>query len=392
MKIYPSTNSISGRFMACLLWAGVVLTVGTAPAAAEPLTKVELGEMLFFDPNLSNNRTQACASCHDPEAGFIDPRDNAAKGAVSLGDDGKSLGDRNTPTASYARFSPPFGKNAEGIFLGGLFLDGRAASLADQAGGPPLNPIEMAMPDKATVVARLQENEVYVEGMQAQFGADIFDDTDNAYTAMSEAIAAFENTAFFAPFDSKYDRYLKGEYTLSPTEELGMTLFFSNQFTNCNRCHQLRSLPEAAAETFTNYQYHNIGVPENAAARAVNGVAADFVDDGLLAHPDVQDPAQRGKFKTPTLRNVAVTGPYMHNGVFRDLTTVVRFYNKYNGKAPATQINPETGQTWAPPEVPENISTTDLEVGDALDDRRINALVAFLKLLTDQRYEHLLAE
>jgi cytochrome c peroxidase len=107
-------------------------------------------------------------------------------------------------------------------------------------------------------------------------------------------------------------------------------------------------------------------------------------------HPDIDDPNQRGKFKTPSLRNVAVTPPYMHNGVFKDLRTVVLFYNKYNSRSLARQINPETGEAWAKPEVPENLSMELLESGPALDDRRIDALVAFMKTLTDQRYEHLL--
>ena len=92
----------------------------------------------------------------------------------------------------------------------------------------------------------------------------------------------------------------------------------------------------------------------------------------------------------PTLRNVAVTGPYMHNGVFKELKTVVDFYNKYNSKSAKRQINPETGEQWAEPEVSNTLSSTELEFGPALNDKRINALVAFLKLLTDKRYEHLI--
>ena len=169
-----------------------------------------------------------------------------------------------------------------------------------------------------------------------------------------------------------------------------MTLFFSQQFTNCNLCHQLKSTPASAEETFSNYEYHNIGTPVNPAARAVNGVASDHVDRGLLDNHAVDDPKQAGKFKVPTLRNVAVTGPYMHNGVFKDLRTVVLFYNKYNSRSAKRQINPESGENWRAPEVPENLSLKELETGPALDDRRIDALVAFMRTLTDRRYEHLL--
>ena len=375
-------------------WCAFTLAVAAmsllSPVNAEEsgvADEAALGRLLYFDPNLSKNRTQSCATCHAPEKGFVDPRSNASGKAVSLGDDGKSLGDRNAPTASYASFSPAFHRNDKGRHVGGQFLDGREPDLEGQAGGPPLNPIEMGMPDKAAVVARLRENTLYEEAFGRLYGEGVLDDAERAYAAMAESIAAFERTDFFAPFDSKYDRYLRGEYRMTPQEELGMTLFFSAQFTNCNLCHQLKPLPESTGETFANYEYHNIGVPENREVRALNGAGEGHVDPGLLDNPAVDDPAQAGKFKVPTLRNVAVTGPYMHNGVFSDLRTVVLFYNKYNSRSEKRQVNPETGERWREPEVPENLSLKELETGPALDDKRVDALVAFLHTLTDRRYE-----
>ena len=370
---------------------GMLLTLPGACVGAEAIDSIEaLGRALFFDVNLSRNRTQACATCHSPEFGFTDPRGNASGRAVSLGDDGRSLGDRNAPTASYAAFSPPFHLNDNGRYVGGQFLDGREQDLAGQAGGPPLNSVEMGMADMAAVAARLRENPSYIAAFDRLFGADILARPDAAYKAMTESIAAFERTDFFAPFDSKYDRYLRDEYSMTAQEDLGMTLFFSQQFSNCNLCHQLKPTPASTEETFSNYEYHNIGTPVNPAARAVNGVASDHVDRGLLDNPAVDDPKQAGKFKVPTLRNVAVTGPYMHNGVFKDLRTVVLFYNKYNSRSAKRRINPESGEKWRAPEVPENLSLKELETGPALDDRRIDALVAFMRTLTDRRYEHLL--
>ncbi|MCC6763386.1 MAG: methylamine utilization protein MauG [Deltaproteobacteria bacterium] len=355
-------------------------------------TRALLGERLFADTNLSRNRTQSCATCHDPEHAFVDPRDNGVGGAVSLGDDGVSLGDRNTPTAAYARHSPAFAIAADGLPRGGQFLDGRAATLADQAAGPPLNPIEMGMPDKASVVARIQESSEYVEAFESLYGDRIFDDADAAYAAMAESIAAFEEERddLFAPFDSKYDRHLRGEYELTSQESLGKVLFFSEQFTNCNICHQLQTLPFRPKETFSNYEYENIGVPVNASVRAVNGTPDGFVDKGLFGNPAITDPAQNGKFKVPTLRNVAVTGPYMHNGVFADLRTVVLFYDKFNN--PERVTNPETGEPWGDPEVAETVALEDLEHGPGLTDDEVDALVAFMRLLTDRRYEHLIPE
>ncbi len=356
----------------------------------QALSKEQLGQQLFFDTNLSSNRTQSCATCHAPSHAFVDPRDNGVNGAYSLGDDGHSLGDRNAPSAAYAMFSPDFGVNEKGVYVGGQFHDGREHNLAGQAGGPPTNPIEMGMPSKAAMVERLQENPTYVAALQSLYGEAIFSDNEKSYAAMADSIAHFERTELFAPFDSKYDRYLKGEYQMTEQEELGRTLFFSQQFTNCNLCHQLNTSQRHPQETFTNYQYHNIGVPTNIEGRKKNGVPVDTADTGLLNNPQVDDAKQAGKFKVPTLRNVAVTGPYMHNGVFKDLRTVVLFYDKYNSRSSKRQINPETGQAWGAPEVPQNLSLTELETGPALKDERIDALVAFMKTLTDKRYEHLL--
>lgn len=375
------------RYVAC---ATLCCLMALPVSAALDEQKQQLGMQLFFDVSLSANRTQSCATCHQPDRAFIDPRGQGVEAAASRGDDGHSLGDRNTPTAAYAARIPAFHRKETGVYAGGLLWDGRASSLADQAAGPPLNPIEMGMADESAVVARLQENPDYVVQFKRLYGEEVFADPLTAYAAMADALAAFERTDFFAPYDSKYDRQLRGEYEFTPEEELGRTLFFSEQFTNCNQCHQLEATPNHRNEVFSNFEYHNIGVPTNTALRKRNGVT--LVDEGLLQHPGIHDPAQRGKFRTPTLRNVAVTAPYMHNGVFNDLRTVVLFYNKYNSRAARRQINPETGVSWAEPEVPDNLSLELLEMGPALDDRRVDALVAFMKTLTDQRYEHLLQQ
>ncbi|MDK2063520.1 cytochrome-c peroxidase [Aliarcobacter butzleri] len=354
---------------------------------AEDMKKEDLGRILFFDVNLSKNRTQSCATCHNPNAGFVDDRDNGVKKMASLGDDGKSLGDRQAPTASYAKFSPAFHFDEKAKkYVGGQFWDGREATLEGQAGGPPLNPVEMGMSDKKAVVDRLKENSLYVDSFKKIFGADIFKNDDKAYEAMTIAIASFERTDEFSPFDSKYDRYLKGEYDLTPLEDLGKSIFFSNNNNSCANCHVLKG-EDKEGETFTNYQYHNIGTPANNELRAKNGVKA--IDEGLLANSNVSDVAQKGKHKVPTLRNVAVTAPYMHNGVFKDLKTVVEFYDKYNNKD--RNIDPETNKPWDEPEVKDNISLQELKA-NKLTDRKVEALVAFMKLLTDKKYEHLLEE
>lgn len=343
-------------------------------------TKLEkLGEKLYFDTILSKNKTQSCSTCHNPEHGFIDNRLNIKKSAESLGDDGQSFGGRNAPTASYAKFSPDF-HFKDGKAIGGQFWDGREKDLSGQAGGPPLNPAEMGMPTKQSVINRLKENKYYNKTFKDLFGNNVFNNTNDAYKKMTQSIEAFEKTKFFSNFDSKYDRFLRGEYELTTLEDLGKSLFFSNNNTNCATCHQLRKISEMQQETFSNYEYHNIGVPKNPDL----AVTADF---GLFKHTSKN--ADKGKFKVSTLRNIAVTAPYMHNGVFKDLETVVRFYNKYVDKKITSQINPETNSNWKKPEVSNNIDFKDLRSGKKLSDRKVKALVAFLKTLTDKKFENL---
>jgi len=366
-------------------------------------SKAVLGKALFSDKNLSFNRTQSCATCHDPDKGFIDDRldDFGQVSAVSLGDDGISHGDRNAPTASYASFAPDFhigtrqrhnkqnNNNTYSGALGGQFVDGRVTDLKDQAGGPPLNPIEMGMADKAGVVARLQENPYYVESFKLLYGESIFEDTDAAYAAMAESIGEFEKTDTFAPFDSRYDRSLRGEVSLSFKESSGKSLFFS-QFANCGICHQLHDNGDPVnkfRETFSGYEYHNIGVPVNQTVRAINGVT----DADIGLETTTGNTVDQGKFKVPTLRNVAVTGPYMHNGVFRDLKTVIEFYDHFNNPTVRAN-NPETGQPWASAEIPTTVDTDLLTVGDDMSDFQVESLVCFLRTLTDRRYENLIQE
>lgn len=365
-------------------------------------TQEKLGEALFSDTSLSLSGSQSCATCHNPERGFIDDRTQAFGeiGPVSQGDDGIALGDRNTPTITYAQLTPAFGSGSHSRFnsqqpdyegfIGGFFHDGRAPSLEDQAAAPFLNPLEMMMPDKASVVDRLTDNSDYVESFEYLFGEGIFDNVDNAYDAMTQAIASFERTDQFAPFDSLYDQFIAGEYDYDPLSKaaLGKALFFSQQFTNCATCHQLRA-NSSEGETFTNYEFHNIGVPVNALVRSQNGSEPNFVDLGLLNNDQVADPTAVGKYKVPTLRNVAITAPYMHNGVFKDLATVIKFYDHFLTGS-ANTINPETGLAWAAPEVEDSIALAELQDGSLLDDDDVEGLVCFLYSLTDARYVHLL--
>lgn len=413
IKIFRMTklSLITGSFVLALSGCG-------SSSSNDPSieSKQALGERLFSDQNLSFDRTQSCATCHNPEHAFIDNRTNDAYhpsqiAAGSLGDNGVSVGDRNTPTAAYAAFSPNFEFKTHARpqnqsadigdytgFIGGQFLDGRAQDLAAQAGGPPLNSSEMNMPSKAAVIDRIKENSDYVEAFERLFSSDIFNDVDAAYDAMTESIDAFEfnDREQFYPFDSKYDASLKNEYTFDPNSKaaLGKALFFGSDFT-CASCHQLHAVG-VEGELFTSFEYHNIGVPFNARLRAINGKTEP--DLGLFENPIVNEKSDadnhKGKFKVPTLRNVAVTPPYMHNGVFNELETVLSFYEhaKLRGlNREDNSLNPETGVTWAVPEVSENIEHNILSKNDKnLTPENIEAMVCFFMSLTDARYEHLL--
>ena len=380
-------------------WGSLVVLLSLLPVsfmlikaeAAEPaITEADLGRQLFMDTAFSLNGNTSCASCHNPDTAFSDPRPVVASGAVSVGDDLHSSGIRNAPTATYAASSPEFHFDEQlGEYVGGQFWDGRTPSLAEQAKGPPLNPAEMMMPSAEEVVARIRENPEYEAAFRTLYGDNIFDtpeddkDVPPAWTAFGEAIQAFEQTTELSSYDSKYDRFLRGEYDLTVLEDLGRTLFFSNDNVSCNNCHLLKTEDEPE-EAFTNHQYRNIGVPANTSLLALDQVPDDFIDQGLLDNPMVSDEKWLGKFKTPTLRNVAVTGPYMHNGVFTDLRTVVEFYDKYNN--PERKLNPQTQTAWAAAEVTDTIDLEEMS-GVALTDRKIDALVAFMEALTDQRYE-----
>lgn len=364
--------------------------------------KIDLGRALFFDPNLSMRRSMACATCHDPNRAFTDARHldanstNTVHGALSVGDDGITLGGRNAPTITYARFAPAFSPLPDGTYQGGMFHDGRAKDLKAQAKGPLLDQAEMMMPDNKSVIARILENPDHTQAMKTLFGKTVFNDDNAAFDAVAEVIAAFEKSDAFATFDSKYDRSKlpltdPDHYVMSALESEGYALFFDASRTNCAACHATTPNRQSSRELFTNYGYENTGTPKNLEALSVRDGDTDHVDYGLGGRTDINDSAQYGKVKIPTLRNVAVTAPYMHNGVFQTLQTVLRFY-AHMADETAEPLNPERAQPWSEPDVNGTIDHALLSQPQPFDAETFDALEAFLKLLTDKRYEPLLEE
>lgn len=344
-----------------------------------PMSKEDLGKAFFSDANLSFDRTLSCASCHDLAYATIDIRENNTHSAVSVGDDNIVLGDRNSQMIEYMAFSPEFIQDENGS-LGGTFWDGRSANLKEQAKGPFLNEVEMQMPSISSVVERIKENNLYISQLERLYGEDIFKDDDAVFDALADAISLFESADSFASFDSKMDKVRARSESFTEEEQLGQDLFREN---GCVSCHDDRGFNPL----FTTFRYENIGVPKNTLVRELNGLGEDFIDHGLLDNPLIDDPRENGKFKIPSLRNVAITAPYMHNGKFKDLKTVVHFYNTRDVEG---AINPETSLEWEESEVARGRVRSprvgDLELSDSEED----AIVAFLKTLTDERYETLI--
>jgi cytochrome c peroxidase len=205
--------------------------------------------------------------------------------------------------------------------------------------------------------------------------------------AIADSIAAFEATAQFAPFDSKFDRVLSGEAEFSAEEKLGLELFTDEKKGNCAACHIVPTVDSDKVDRlFTDFTYDNLGLPKNTLVRLQNGKGQGYVDPGLYDNPQVNDPQLRGAFRVSGLRNIAVTGPYMHNGIFRNLSTTVHFYNSRDVKG---ALNPETQAPWEAPEIPDTMNTEEL--GDlGLSMQEVNAIVAFMETLTDAKYLHLI--
>ncbi|WP_428087039.1 cytochrome-c peroxidase [Candidatus Thioglobus sp.] len=353
---------------------------------ATSTTKASLGSQIFNDISLSRDGTQSCASCHNLSNNAAnDTRINASSinaktpGAVSLGQDGRSLGDINTPDIRYAKFIPDFHfDKKEGLFIGGLFLDGRAKNLVAQAKQPFLNPVEMQTTAKA-VVAKIKQK--YQKQMQFLYGKTIFNNEEKAFEAIAQSLVAFQNTADFSLFNSKFDQVLAGKATFNKQELLGKDVFEDEKKGNCAACHPVPTQASSPAESLlTDFSYDNLGVPSNLQVRRLNGKGKNFVDNGLFNNPNVNDANLKGAFRVAGLRNIANSAPYMHNGVFKDLKTVVHFYNTRDVK---NAVNPETNKPWRVAEVDKTKNIEEL--GDlGLSEEEEDAIVAFLQTLSDR--------
>ena len=328
--------------------------------------KISLGKSIFFDTNLSNPIGQACASCHSPETGFSDPLHRiVSEGAVS-----NSFGNRNAPSLAYTIFSPSrYYNTIDETFVGGLFLDGRSPNLREQMIHPMLNPVEMNNSSVSDVITKIK-NAPYYSEIVSLYGNSIFESDILSYVA--DALMTYETSDEVNSFTSKYDYYLKGRATFTLEEKKGLVLFEGK--AKCALCHVTDPDPIKKKVLFTDFTYDNIGIPRNPNNpyynQSGNLEGSNYLDLGIGSI--VSQSSHNGKFKVPSLRNVAVSAPYFHNGSIETLEKAVRFYNKRD-------LN--TG-AFLPAEVSQNVNVEELGNLNLTDEEERN-LIIFLNTLTD---------
>jgi cytochrome c peroxidase len=407
-----------------------------------------LGKVIFYDKELSVKRNESCSFCHMPETGFSGPvsalnqTTSAYPGSLRTRFSG-----RRPQSHTYASFAPVLHYNrVQGDFVGGQFWDMRAtglrldSALAEQAQGPPLNPVEMGLIDAACMVYRMSERP-YRSMAESLWGAQAFavhwpadarqvcdrpgppptadplplhlgavdrGIAQTTFDRIAEAIAAFEGSPEVTPFSAKYDYVIAGKAGFTLEEKAGYELFRSKA-THCNECH--RDGGPGEEPLFTDFTASNLGVPPNLSlpfyqentpdrfGYTANPDGLKYLDPGVggfLAGPlnpnrewAAMAKSFLGKYKTPTLRNVDkrpradFVKAYMHNGYLKSLKEVVHFYNTRDAlpRCKAGDLGAKV-TCWPAPEYPETINRKQL--GDLkLTNKQEEQLVAFLKTLTD---------
>ncbi len=371
-KLCRQRTTLGRRILVCAFVCTLVTACGggdgrgpaVTTAAVDPATGLSLaataGKALFSDTSLSASGRQSCGTCHVSQHAFSqDPATDHGLSVPLGGPNMDQTGFRNTPSLMYASFTPPF--TLDGGPVGGFFRDGRASSLATQAQQPFLTAFEMANQTEGEVISRLQNSPATLQAFVAAYGQAVL---GNPHTAMQDigfALAAYESEdPDFHPFTSKFDYWQQGKATLTADELAGLSLFNNPGKGNCTACHPSQVQGFSDHPLFTDFSYDNIGVPRNwnipantpGAVSPISGaplialtpvdVPADaayaYYDLGLCgpmlpSDGDVKARADLsatttlcGVFKVPTLRNIALTSPYFHNGVFTDLHQVVEWY------------------------------------------------------------------
>jgi cytochrome c peroxidase len=349
-----------------------------------------LGKQLFFDTNLSAPAGQPCVTCHAAQVGWTGPDAVTNLGGAAYEGAVKGrFGNRKPPSSAYGGDSPILHLDATNGWTGGMTWDGHAPGLtlgdplAEQALQPFVNPLEQNNASAGVVVDKVKQS-TYANLFMQVWGTHAFDDTVTAYQMIGRSIADYERSAEVSPYNSRFDTYLGTGNGLTAQETLGLSLF--NGKAKCASCHTSTADLASGKVLFTDFTYHNIGVPKNPmnpfySEIAFNPLGASWIDLGLgeyLKSTGSVYESELGKFKVPTLRNVdkrpyaSFVKAYGHNGYFKSLEDIVHFYN--------TRDIPGAG--WPASEYAANMTS---EVGNlGLTTTEEEAIVSFLKTLTDR--------
>lgn len=380
---------------------GATPQLASMPDVAGPFrpkeARVALGRLVFFDTRLSEPAGTSCASCHDPGQGFAG--NHGSRLGAPLGSRPDLVGRRNTPSSMYAAYVPAlfFYQDDDAPAptpFGGLFGDGRVDRLADLARHPLLDPLEMHNRSSADVARKLA-GAPYADAFRREFSPQVFATTASSMAALGAAMDSFLQSREMAPFASRYDAWVAGKAKLSAAELRGLKLFKDPDRGNCASCHTFNETSSNPARSlFTDFGYDAIGAPRNQRLPA-NRNPRRF-DLGLCETARAKGWPDSGQwcgyFRTPSLRNVAARGRYMHNGVFGDLREVVAFYAS-RSIAPERWYKGGTQFDDVPARYKANINTATLPYNrrrgmpSALTGDDIDAIVAFLQTLTDAPFE-----
>ena len=404
-------------------------STGGAPATALSAA-AQLGDLIFNDEKLSVSGRQSCATCHVARFAFAaDPTETGPDhgSPVPLGGPNMDLpGFRNTPSLMYLAYSPDFFFDG-GSPNGGFFRDGRAATLAAQARLPFVTAFEMANADAAAVLAKLRARPYFPQFL-ALYGQSAAGDPGLAIERVGQALAAFETeSAQFHPFTAKFDYWRSGEAQLTAQELRGLGLFNNPAKGNCAACHPSSAADGNTPPLFTDFSYDNLGLPRNSLIPAnLDSGAPPYTpingDDGIHIYYDlgICGPFRAaagknlsgicGQFKVPTLRNIALTAPYFHNGRFATLADAVGFYVRRDTNPDQSYPKTSDGRVTKFDDLPAlyggqfvvnvavpsssrgyvgNVNTGEVPYNrilggtPALDAGEINDVIAFLCTLTD---------
>ncbi len=384
---------LAAALVVAVAGAGARAETSPAPSAAEVIA---LGRQIFADPALSEPPGTSCASCHAPARAYSSL--NGSRNGLPRGSRPGHFARRTPPSLLYLRYVPSFRFRAEGGQdgddpgaqpFGGLFWDGRVDTVRELGRQPLLNPDEMNNRDGRRVAEAIRRGP-YARAFARVFGAAL-DEPEATLAAVGKALEAFLTADEMAPFSSRYDDFVRGGAPLAPREAEGLRLFKDPAKGGCAGCHVLNeAVRDPVASMFTDYGYDAVAIPRN--DRAPHRPGPDL---GLCERTDHATPSNEPSrclyFRTPSLRNVAVRGSYMHNGAFRSLREVVTFYAT-RATDPRRWYRSGVPFDSVPVKYRGRVNVTsppyDRKPGEvpALDDHEIDAIVAFLQTLTDAPY------